>query len=364
MHQCNFCLRDDFPSRQSIFAHLKWCDAYRPHMLKRKEAASLRQAVPKAQPETTSPPTPLPHPNDPLAPLMQVLQDAGLRSPKNGEAQETAQQRIRRLLQAVKSQAVDHYWSFTGTVTAEMRAEARLAIDRKLRNEPLDEFTPQEVRELVEGIRDRVYASLQRRQEKETQRAQEGEDRERAEQLEHDRTQQERTKKKVAFLTEARRRAVVLFQTRSLSLVQRIHVMDEILTPLDAALTGDESLSDAYASIEAVLQARVADWEAEDATKAAKQQEEWMEFAVVVLVIIAGGFTFVKAPGILLWLLNMFSPKPADSTRDPKKPSTEAPNSSSDQPTPVRRVKKIRRPLQSPGPPQSPSVSDNPFPSL
>ena len=140
--------------------------------------------------------------------------------------------------------------------------------------------------------------------------------------------------------------------------------MDEILTPLDAALTGNESLSEAYASIEAVLKARVTDWEAEDAAKAAKEQKEWMEFAVVILVILAGGFTFVKAPGILLWLFNMFSPKSADSTGDPKKPTEEAPNPSSDEPTRVRRVKKIRRPLQSPGPPQSPPVSDNPVPSL
>jgi hypothetical protein len=97
VHQCNFCLRDDFPSRQSFFAHLKWCDAYLQHKRERKAATSLREAVPKAQPETTSPPTPLPHTNDPFAPLMQALQDAGLRSPKNGEAQETTQQRIRRL---------------------------------------------------------------------------------------------------------------------------------------------------------------------------------------------------------------------------------------------------------------------------
>ena len=298
-----------------------------------------------------------------MAPFLKALQSACVQSPQVEETQETLHQKRRRMLQTAKSHAVDHYWSFTGTVTAEMRAAARLASDRELRNEPLDEFTPQEVREHVEGIRDRVYTSIQRRQEKETRRAQEREDRKRADRLEHDRTQQERAKKKVAFLTEARRRAVVLFRTRSLSLLQRIHVMDEILTPLDAALTGDESLSEACASIEVVLQARLADWEAEDATKAAKQQEEWMEFAVVVLVIIAGGFTFVKAPGILLWLLNMFSPKPADSAGDPKKP-TEAPSPSSDQPTPVRRVIKIRRPPQSPGPPQSPSTSDNPFPSL
>lgn len=359
MHTCRFCLRDNFPSLQSFYAHLKWCDGYRQHKLEQKATASLREAVPKAHPDqTTSPPTPLPHTNDPLAPLMQALQGAGLRSTKTGEAQETAQQRIRRLLQAAKSQAIDHYWPLTMTVTAEMRAEARLAIDRELRNEPLDEFSTQEVRELVEGIRERVYISIQRRQEKETRRAQEAEDRKRAEHLEHDRAQQERTERKSAFLNEAQRRAIVLFRTRSLSLVQRIHVMYEILTPLDAALTGDESLSEACASIDAVLQARVTDWEAGDAAKAAKQQEEWMEFAVVVLVIIAGGFTFVKAPGILLWLLNVFSPKPADSAEDPKKPSEEAPGPPSDTPTPLRRVKKIRRP------PLSPFSSDSPPPHL
>jgi len=102
----------------------------------------------------------------------------------------------------------------------------------------------------------------------------------------------------------------------------------------------------------------VTDWEAEDSAKAAKRQEEWMEFAVVVLVIIAGGFTFVKAPGILLWLLNMFSPKPADSAGDSKKPTEEAPSSPSDPPTPLRRVKKIRRPSQ------SPFSSDNSLPHL
>jgi hypothetical protein len=362
MHRCSFCHRD-FPSRQSFNAHYRWCDAYKQHKenLKSASGTSVRQALPKAQlDQATTPPIPslLPHTTDPLAPFRDFFQGLGVQPPSAGGTQETLQQKRRRLLQAAKSQAIDHYWSFTGTVTAEMRAEARLAIDRELRNEPLDEFTSQEVRELVECIRDRVYNSIQRRHEKEMRRAQEAEDRKRAGQLENNQIQKERTKKKSAFLTEARRRAIVLFRTRSLSLLQRIHVMDEILTPLDAALTGDESLSKACASIDAVLQARVTDWEAEDAAKAAKQQEEWMEFAVVVLIIIAGGFTFVKAPGILLWLLNMFSPKPTDSAGDPKKPSEEGSSPSSDPPTPVRRVKKIRRP------PQSPFSSDNPLPHL
>jgi len=289
------------------------------------------------------------------------LQGLGVQPPSAGEirdTQESSQHKRRRLLQAAKTSAIDQSWRFTGTPTTEMRAAARLAIERELRDEPLEEFSAQEVVELATGICDRVYSSYWSRQLKETQRTQEAEKRKRAGALENERKQQERTKKKEAFLTEAQRRAVVLFQTRSLSLVQRIRVMDQILTPLDAALTGEESLSEACASIDTVLQGRVADWEAEDAAKADKQQEEWMEFAVVILVILAGGFMFVKAPGILLWLLNIFSPKPADSAGDPKKPSEEA-STPSDPPTPVHQVKKIRRGPQSA--PQSPFSSDNPL---
>ena len=331
MHTCRFCRRDDFPSRQSFNAHCRWCDAYKQHKqnLNSASGTSVRQAVPKAQPDqVTSPPIAsalLPHTNDPFAPFRDFLQGLGVQPPNAGETQETPQQKRRRLLQAAKSQAIDHYWSLTRTLTPEMRAEARLAIDRELRDEPLDEFTPQEVRELAECVRERVYLSIQRRQENEARRGQDAEDRKRARQLQNNRKQQERIKKKDLFLTEARRRAIVLFQTRSLSLLQRIHAMDEILSLIDVALTGDESLSEACASIQVVLGARVADWEAEDAAKAAKQQEEWIEFAVGLLVILAGGYTFANAPGILLWLLNMFSPKPADSPEAPKKPSEEAP---------------------------------------
>jgi hypothetical protein len=128
MHTCRFCLRDDFPSPQSFYAHLKWCDAYRQHKLEQKSAASLRQAVPKAHPDpTTSPPTPLPHTNDPFAPFIQALQGADLRSEKSREPQETAHQRRRRVLQAAKSRAIDHYWTLTKTITGRApRPDSRL----------------------------------------------------------------------------------------------------------------------------------------------------------------------------------------------------------------------------------------------
>lgn len=371
MNTCNFCGRNDLSSPQSFYAHLKWCPKYPKREQKRKAASgtSLREAVPKGQPHPSiSPPIPplsLPHLNDPFAPFRDFLQGVGVSLPNTGGTQETPQQRRRRLLQAAKSKAIDRSWGFTGTVTAEMRAAARLAIERELRDEPLEEFSSQEVIELAEGVCDRVYSSFWSQQKKETQRTQEAEERKRAEQRDDDRKHTERTKKKIAFLDEARRRAAVLLKTRSLSLLQRIQVMEEILTQLDAALTGAEPLSEAYASIDAVLQARVADWDADEAAKEARQQEEWMEVAAVVLVCIALGFMYVKAPEILLWLLNILSPKHADSSGATGKPTGEAPCPPSDQQTPLRRVRRMRRHPQSPepGPPSSPSNPDsaNPF---
>ena len=276
MHKCRFCQREDFPSPQSFYAHLKWCPEYLKRKQKRKTAlgtASLREAVPKAQPQAIlSPiqPPSLPHLNDPFAPFKHFLQDAGVLLPNAGDTEETPHQSRRRLLQTAKNKAIDQHWSLTGTVTAEMRAAARLAMDRELRNEPLEEFSPQEVILLAEGIRDRVYTSFRRRQEKQARRTQEAEERKRVDQRNDDSKNTERTKKKAAFLKEAQRRVVTFLKTRSHSPLQRLQVMEEVLTQLDEALTGTEPLSEAYAAIDAVLEARVAELEAYEAAKEAK----------------------------------------------------------------------------------------------
>ena len=171
-----------------------------------------------------------------MAPFLKMLQDAGC-LPLHAEGpQETPQQKRRRLLQAAKTRAIEHYWPFTGTVTVDMRAEARLAIDRELRNEPLEDFTPQEVTELVEGLRDRIYTSYWHRQKKDARRIQEGNAHTRATQC--DRTAPtERIRKKNAFLDEVRRRAAALLKTRPLSIVQRIHLLEDLLKHCDAAFT-------------------------------------------------------------------------------------------------------------------------------
>jgi len=371
MHKCNFCQRQDFPSRQSFNAHCRWCAAYLQHKQERKPASgtSLRQAVPKAQPVQVTPspmqPLPLPHLNDPFAPFKDFWQDIGVSLPNAGGTQETPQQQRRRLLQAAKNNAINRSWGFTGPVTAEMRAAARLAIERELRDEPLEEFSSQEVIELAEGVCDRVYSSFWSRQKKETQRIQEAEERKRADQRDDDRKHKERTKKKAAFLNEAQRRVITFLKTHALSPRQRLQVMEEILTLLDETLTGDEPLPEAYTAIDAVLQARVADWDAYEAAKEARQQEEWWELATAVVVIISLGVMYVKAPYILNLLLKVLWPETTENSGATGTPTGEAPCPSSDEHTPPRPVKRMRRPTQSPAPepPSSPSKTEsaNPF---
>lgn len=369
MYTCRFCGRTDFSSRQSFNAHCRWCTAYRQHKQKRNPAlgTSLRHAVPKGQPDqTTSPPIQPPPLNDPFAPFKDFLQGVGMPPPNASGTQETPQQRRRRLLQTAKSRAVDQYSSFVVTVTTEMRTAARLAIDRELRDEPLEEFLPQEVNELAEGIRERVYTSFRHRQEKETRRTQEVEEHKRAAQRDDDRKHRERIKKKAAFLNEAQRRVITFLKTHALSPPRRLQVMEEVLTQLDEAFTGAEPPSEAYAAIDALLQARIVEWDVCAAAREAKQQEEWWELATVIVVVIVLGFMYIKSPEILQWLLKILSPEPAADSGSAQRPTTEPSHHASDEQIPRRPIRRMRRPPQSPAPepPFPPSNPDSEYPFL
>ena len=365
MSTCGFCKRADFSSPQSVCAHLKWCPKYLQH--KQRKAAlgtSLRDAVPKAESTQTpasvlSPPPPLPPPSDPFAPFIKILQDVGVPQPITSEAQETPQQQRRRVLQAAKRHACDHGWSFIGTVTADMRAAGTWAIERELRHEPIEEWTVQEVNELAESVRDRVYTSFLRRQEKEARQTREADERRRANQRNEERTQTERRKKKVAYIDEAQRRLLTCFKTRALSPRQRIQALADVLAQLDEILTGAEPLSEAYAAIDAVLQARVAEWDAYEAAKEAKQQAEWWDLATVVGVVIVVGYLYVKAPEMLQWLLKMLYPEPAEDSASAQTPTPEAPSHTSDEHMPPRPIKRMRRAAQSPVP--EPASSGSPY---
>ena len=336
---------------------------------------SLRQAVPKARVSEairSAVQPPPPPPRDPLAAFMETLQGGGMLSPQVGATQETPQQKRRRWLQTAKSQVVDQHRSVTGTVTAEMRAAAKLAIERELRNEPLEELSLLEVGELAGGVRDRIYTAFFHQQEQDARRTNEAEERKRFNQRKHERTQydaectqQERQKRKAAILDEARRRIVRLLKTSPLPPLERVQAMGDMRTQLDETLTGAEPLSEAYAAIDAVLRARVAEWDAADIAREAKQQEEWWELATGIVVLIVVGVLCVKGPEILNWLIKMFSPEPAQNPGATSTPTEEAPSPPSNEHAPVQPVRRIRRPTPSPAtePPSAPPIPDmaNPF---
>ena len=101
---------------------------------------------------------------------------------------------------------------------------------------------------------------------------------------------------------------------------------------------GGERLLEAYAIIDAILEVRVAQWDADEAAREARQQEEWMEIAAVILGIIAFGLMYVKVPEILLWLLNSIWPEPPRNSEATDKPTGEAACPPSDQHPPLRRI--------------------------
>ncbi len=78
---------------------------------------------------------------------------------------------------------MDQYWGAPGTITAETRAAAKLTIEHELRNEFLEEWTPEEVNEVAASIRDRIYTSFLHKQEENARRAQTVEERKAARRL-------------------------------------------------------------------------------------------------------------------------------------------------------------------------------------
>lgn len=329
MCTCHFCKRD-FPSQQSFYAHLRGCAKYLLHKQKRNAALgrSLRQAVPKARPtQGTSPPilsSTSSNINDPLAPNIDFSQGLGVQPANACDPKESPLQRRRKLLQTAKSTVVDSYCWVRGTVTMEMRAAAKLAIDRELRHEPLEEFAPQEVDQLAEGVRDRVYNSFLRKQEKDARRNEEEIERTHANKCNDDRKHTARTKRKAAYLDEAQRRAVSFLKTRSLSPLKRLEALEEILSLLNEILTGDEPLTEAFETLDAILEARVTELNAQEAAKEAKQQREWQELATGVVAVLALWFTYAKGDEILHWLIKILSSMPAEGPGTTQNPTTKA----------------------------------------
>ena len=177
--------------------------------------------------------------------------------------------------------------------------------------------------DLAEGIRDRVYATFLREHEKAARRTSEAEARKQRDEVDEHCKAQERKKKKAAYLEEAGRQTAALIKSRSLPLSEQLNAREEIQIQLDAVLTGAESPVDAYAAIDALLKARVTEWNIHDETMEAKRHEEWRDIALVIAGVATVAFLLVKAPQVLLWILQILSPGRADQSRDDQPSGTD-----------------------------------------
>ena len=73
---------------------------------------------------------------------------------------------------------IDQYWCPPFPITAQMKADARLHIDRELRNEPLEESPLSESLDMAASLRDRIYTAAHREIEKATKLSREDQEHE------------------------------------------------------------------------------------------------------------------------------------------------------------------------------------------
>lgn len=277
MATCKFCHRK-FKSEQSVRAHLKGCGPY----FESKRSAALGK-----EPEAGSIPSVQPTPSaasDCAAPLRN-FQQAILEFSVKQEAPKTQPQLRRSILQAVKSQVVDRYRSSSGTVTSEMRGNAKMSIERRLASVPIDELPFDEVCELAAAIRDRLYAlsftsELQKAEQK---------------QAEKELRDQKQSEEMAAVRRAARRKAILVEQAIAQAAARceankivgrnRLPVLVTIETQLAELLTGHEPISEAYAIVQTVIDARFVQAEATQEAAKAKANDKWYEDVAGLLVL-------------------------------------------------------------------------------
>ena len=289
MASCKFC-GHKCKSEQGVRAHLKWCEEY----LNSKKLSALGKV-----PEAAS--TPSVEPNlsagpDCAAPL-RAFETAMHELMTKRNASQTPQQLRRSILQAVKAQVVDRYQSSSGTVSSTMRGAAKMAIEQQLASLPIEELPFDEACELAAAIRDRLFAPTFKREAQEVEH-------QHAEQVSRRRKQTEETAaghraagRKTILIEQAIGQARARCEAKQIIGRNRLSVLVDIESQLTEFLTGNESVPDANAIIQTVIDARFAEAEAKQGVARAKADERWYEELAGVLVL--GGF--LAAPLLARW---------------------------------------------------------------
>ena len=345
MAKCGFCFRP-FDSEQGVKSHLKRCDRY--HAQKNKKAAALG-SVPKGAATTApvhpNPPSEGPDLRSPLVELTQSMREFSLKQ----EQPQTLQQKRRHILQAVKAHVIDQYRTPLGQITPAMRGAGKMAIERELAPLPLAEIPFAEVFEFGVAIRDSCYAPEFTRHARQAERQRvEAETRQKKE-LEAlgDLLRADRQKKR--FMRLANQQAHARCESKAIRGWDHLVILSDVKASLEEFLTGSESVLEAYAITQKVLEARFIEAEATLGAARAKADAQWREEVTVGLVlgaVIGLVVLSLKYPAqtiaLFEWIERTFGYTPGANagTPNPEAPNTVPPATSAEARPRSRRQRK------------------------
>jgi hypothetical protein len=284
-------------------------------------------------------------------------------------APQTPQQQRRQIIQAAKTQVVDHYRTPLGQVTPSMRGVAKLAIERELASLPLEELPYEEVCELAAAVRDRWYGTAFTRQARETERQRVEREKRHKEELEALGALVRAERRKKILIQQASHQAHAYCQEKEITGWVHLSVLGGIESRLEALLTGDEPILEAQAIVRSVLEARFAEAEATLAAARAKATERWYEEVAAVLVlgaVVAAPLLVAWYPtqtvAIFNWLEQTFGYRPGAeaATPTPETAETTPPAASAETRPPSRRRRKDPVAQSSPESPWGNSVGGAP----
>jgi hypothetical protein len=366
---CHPC-KEEFGSEQGVKAHMKKCELYQAH--KRNKQAAALGMLPKA---ASSPVAMLPiHAIPPIAATdfsspLREFEKAMHESSTKQEAPSSPQQQRRKILQAAKTQVINHYWTPLGQVTASLRGGAKLTIERELSSLPLEELPFEEVCDLAAAIRDRGYGPAFTRQAREAERQRVEREKRHKDEVEALGALVRADRRKKILIQQASQQAHAYCQEKAIIGWAHLSVLVDVESRLDALLTGDEPILEAQAIVRSVLEARFAEAEATLAAAQAKATERWYEdvSGVLMLGALAGLVVLaIKYPAqalpILNWIERIFGYMPGAEAgaQNPEAPKTDPTAASAEaRPRSTRRRKDPVAP-SSPEPPWGNSVGGEP----
>lgn len=281
---CHFCT-GEFGSEQGVKAHMKKCELYQTD--KRKKAASLGGLPKAAASPTATPPVhagpsvSAPDRTAPLADLVKAMHEFSTKQ----DAPQTPQQKRRQILQAAKAQVIDRYGTPLGQVTASLRGAAKLELERELATLPLENLPFEEVLEIAAAIRDRCYAPAFNRQAQEAEHQNVEHEARRRKEMEEIAASRRADRRKTTLIDQAIDQARARCEAKLIVKWNRLSVLVDIESQLKEFLTGSESVPEAHAIIQTVLDARFAEAAAKQEALQAKTDEQWREEVAAVLVL-------------------------------------------------------------------------------